>query len=104
MPKKVKSARGVTVDFDLLRIKEQISAEPAPLDVTARQKHIDSRVRRRLRNTKKSNLPTTPTTKSKPVVDVDASSPAVNENSVNFIDDVAVVPKQRAKPKQSTQD
>lgn len=98
MPKKVKSARGATVDFDLMKIKEQISSDPAPLDVKARQDHIDSRMRRRMRNIKKTPLSTTPLQKptaapaapaaTKAPVEVDAESPQINETPVEFIDDV----------------
>lgn len=52
--KKVRSAKGEMIDFDLLKIKEQIASEPAPLDVRARQDHIDARLRRRLRKVKKT--------------------------------------------------
>ena len=54
--KKVRSAKGEMVDFDLLKIKEQIVSEPAPLDVKARQDHIDQRLRRRLRKVKKTPI------------------------------------------------
>lgn len=52
--KKVRSAKGVTVDFGLLKIKEQLASEPAPIDVIARQDHIDQRLRRRMRTIKKT--------------------------------------------------
>lgn len=57
--KKVRSAKGQMVDFDLLKIKEQIASDPAPLDVKARQDHIDQRLRRRLRKVKKTTPPPT---------------------------------------------
>jgi len=68
--KKVRSAKGEMVDFDLLKIKEQIASEPAPLDVKARQDHIDQRLRRRLRKVKK-----TPIAPAAPVV-VEPTLPA----------------------------
>ncbi len=44
---KRRSARGDTVDFDLLRIKEQIAAGPKPVNVQSREEFIDRKVRRR---------------------------------------------------------
>jgi len=49
MGKKVRSARGAQVDFDLLRIKEQIASSPLPQDVKLRQDFIEKRLRRRLK-------------------------------------------------------
>jgi len=49
MTKKVRSAKGVQVDFDLLRIKEQIASSPPPMDVKKRQDFIEKRLRRRLK-------------------------------------------------------
>ena len=49
MSVKTKSAKGETVDFDLLKIKEQIASAPAPTDVKARQSFVDKRLRRRLK-------------------------------------------------------
>lgn len=56
MGKKVKSARGEVVDFDLLKIKEQMASAPPPTDVRARQDFIDKRLRRRLKKVQ-ANLP-----------------------------------------------
>lgn len=44
---KRRSARGDQVDFDLLRIKEQIAAGPKPVNVQSREEFIDRKVRRR---------------------------------------------------------
>ena len=52
MGKKVKSAKGEVVDFDLMKIKEQMAATPILPDVQARQDFIDKRLRRRLRKVK----------------------------------------------------
>ena len=49
MAKRVRSAKGVVVDFDLIAIKEQMASAPAPLDVKKRQDFIDRRMRRRLK-------------------------------------------------------
>lgn len=51
MANKVRSVRGVVVDFDLLRIKDQMQNAPAPSDVKKRENFID---KKRRRNTKKS--------------------------------------------------
>lgn len=55
MPKKVRSARGVTIDWDHLTIKNQMSSKPAPHTVQQRQDFIDSKMRRRV-NTVKGQL------------------------------------------------
>lgn len=49
MGKKARSARGVTVDFDLMKIKEQIASAPTPLEVKARQNFIEGRLKRRIK-------------------------------------------------------
>lgn len=47
MSNTVKSARGESVDFDMIRIKQQIAA--APTNVAPRESFIDSKFRRRLK-------------------------------------------------------
>lgn len=54
MGKKVRSARGVEVDFDLLKIKQQIAESPN-VNVTPRTEFVEKRLRRR---TKRSAVPT----------------------------------------------
>lgn len=49
MAKIVKSARGASVDFDLLKIKQQIASAPKPTDVKARESFIDQKFKRRLK-------------------------------------------------------
>lgn len=49
MPKIVKSARGNLVDFDLLKIKQQIGATPKTTNVKAREDFIDQKFKRRLK-------------------------------------------------------
>lgn len=51
MGKKYRSAKGELVDFDLLRIKQQMSAGTPPVDVQTRKDFIDRRLRRRLKKT-----------------------------------------------------
>ena len=49
MSKGVKSARGVVVDFDLLKIKQQIASAPKPAQVQVREDFIDQKFKRRLK-------------------------------------------------------
>ena len=49
MSKRVKSARGQLVDFDLLKIKEQIASAPPPVDVQQRQDFVERRLRRKVK-------------------------------------------------------
>lgn len=44
---KVRSARGEMVNFDALKIKEQLADRPAPLEVKAREDFVDRRLKRR---------------------------------------------------------
>lgn len=49
MSKKVRSARGDMVDFDLIKIKQQIASRPATSDVRARQDFIERKLHRRIK-------------------------------------------------------
>jgi hypothetical protein len=53
MGKKVRSARGEVIDFDLLKIKEQIAQTPPSVDVKKREEFIDKKFQRRLRKQKR---------------------------------------------------
>ena len=53
MPKKHRSAKGLMVDFDLLKIKQQIAAAPKTTDVKKREDFIDKKLRRRVKRIKK---------------------------------------------------
>lgn len=64
MGKKVRSARGEILDFDLLKIKEKMTTKPAPTDVRRRQDFIDKRLRRRI---KKASKPAEKSTDDKPI-------------------------------------
>lgn len=44
---KVRSARGVSVNFDELKIKQQLVETPTPVEVKARQDYVDQRLKRR---------------------------------------------------------
>jgi hypothetical protein len=52
MPKKVRTAKGQIIDFDLLRIKQQLGDAPKPANVQARQDFIDQKLRRRVKRVK----------------------------------------------------
>lgn len=52
MPKKVRTAKGVVIDFDLLKIKQKLVEGPKPQSVQARQDFIDSKLRRRMKKVK----------------------------------------------------
>lgn len=47
MPKLIRSARGQMVNFDLVLIKQEIAANAAPTNVSAREDFIENRIRRR---------------------------------------------------------
>ncbi len=45
----VRSAKGVLVDFDLIKIKQQMSTAPKPVVVEARENFIDNKFKRQLK-------------------------------------------------------
>lgn len=51
MANKVRSARGDIVDFDLIKIKQQIASRTPTQDVRARQDFIERKLHRRLKKT-----------------------------------------------------
>lgn len=53
MSNTVRSARGVLVDFDLIRIKQQIGSTPKPTTVQARENFVDQKFKRRLKKIKR---------------------------------------------------
>lgn len=69
MAKPVKSARGQLVDFDLLKIKQQIASAPKPTNVQAREAFIDQKFKRRIKKLKRDLVDVTA-----PVID-DPSEP-----------------------------
>lgn len=50
MTKMVRTARGDLVDFDLIKIKQQLADSPAPTEVTARENFVEKRLKRKLRS------------------------------------------------------
>lgn len=51
---KIKSMRGEIVDFDLIQIKQQIAASPAPIEVSERKQFINNKLQRRIKKAKDS--------------------------------------------------
>ena len=52
MPKIVKTLKGELIDFDLLKIKQEIGSAPAPIKVAERKNFIDNKLQRRIRRAK----------------------------------------------------
>ena len=104
MSVKAKSAKGEMVDFDLLKIKEQIAAAPAPTDVKARQSFVDKRLRRRLKKTS----PIAPKIQKEDANVSDLPQPEELNQEPKMIDDVPTEnpenqtnTKQKARPKKT---
>lgn len=81
MAKSVRSARGASVDFDLLKIKQQISTAPQPQAVAAREDFIDQKFKRKI---KKLN---------RELVDTDMAPPVEEQVSEPVKEDVVPLPK-----------
>lgn len=84
MPKKVRSAKGAIVDFDLIKIKEQIANSVPPADVKAREDFVDRRLRRRLRRS--TVRPPAPKLPSK-TVEVNPTIPGTNKVQSEMIEE-----------------
>lgn len=97
MAKRVRSAKGEIVDFDLLKIKEQIAAAPETMEVRSRQDFIERKLRRRMKIAPKITLPPkevrVPTEK---IVQIDAET----EQQTVIEVDTDKKTKQKARPKQ----
>jgi hypothetical protein len=52
MPKIVKSMKGEMVDFDILKIKQEMQSAPTPIEVSERKEFIDSKLQRKIRRAK----------------------------------------------------
>jgi hypothetical protein len=52
MSKSVKSARGEDVNFDIMKIKQQMASAPKSTTVKAREDFIDQKFKRRLKKMK----------------------------------------------------
>lgn len=97
MGKRVRSAKGEMVDFDLLKIKEQIATAPAPQDVRARQDFIEKRLRRRL---KKAQQPAPPVQKKQTAVEPKMPATEDLSEAPKMIDEVedTKTTRQKARP------
>lgn len=82
MAKPVKSARGDLVDFDLLKIKQQMASAPKPTNVRAREDFIDQKFKRRIKKLKSDVVSTTSPQSIDPVdlPDVDDIDADTDEN------------------------
>lgn len=77
-----RSARGEIVDFDLLRIKENLGAAPKPSTVKAREDFIDQKHKRRIRRmteTVASLRPSSPPVSAPPPAQVDSVTEEYDE-------------------------
>lgn len=87
----VRSAKGVLVDFDLIKIKQQMSTAPKPVVVEARENFIDNKFKRQLKKQVRdaielatSDILSTPTEqlvdiKNKPDNKLEPKTPVVEE-------------------------
>jgi hypothetical protein len=69
MPKVVRSAKGKEVNFDMLKIKQQIASAPKPTSVRAREDFIDQKFKRRLKRLKRGVAQKTADNKEEPKVE-----------------------------------
>lgn len=104
MARKTRSAKGVVVNFDLMKIKEQIASAPPSIDVRKRQDFIESRLRRR----PKKKLPDIPAPESTKEVDVEPALASVETEAAPMIEktvvkEPVVKKKSTVKKKTSTQ-
>lgn len=65
----VRSARGVRVDFDLLKIKKQMASAPKPTNVAARESFIDQKFKRKLKKIKREVQVVEPPLRAEPDID-----------------------------------
>ena len=103
MPKKVRSAKGEIVDFDLMKIKEQLNDAPEPMNVQARQDFIDQKMRRRLKKVrhKLDNAPLRGRKKASEPVDVDKKVAVKSTKQEEKIDEVVKTDEKSAPKKTS---
>lgn len=69
MSKTVKSARGQDVNFDLIKIKQQMASAPKTTNVKAREDFIDQKFKRRLRKLKRDVAADATSTDVQPEID-----------------------------------
>ncbi len=101
MGKKVRSAKGVLVDFDYLKIKEQLATAPTPIEVKERQDFIENRLKRRL----KKKLPVIEklAVDVAPVLPVPEDAVVAEEEDPQVVEvEKATTTKQKARKKKTT--
>lgn len=86
MPRKARSARGVIVDFDLMKIKEQIASAPTPVEVKTRQDFIENRVKRRLKKVQATVAVESAAVEAEPVLP-EPSTAALDATDSAYIED-----------------
>lgn len=97
-----RSARGEIVDFDLLKIKQQIASAPPSTDVTRRKDFIENRLRRR---TKKPVAVVAPVTVNKEMPTVSAEVTEAKEDVViekAQVTEIKTASKQKARTHKTT--
>lgn len=99
MGKKARSARGVVVDFDLMKIKEQMASAPTPLEVKTRQNFIENRLKRRL---KKVDLPKVESTKVESTPDMPEPAAAADESHIEDVAKLVEVDEEKEAPKKKS--
>lgn len=102
MPKGVRSARGEMVDFDLLRIKENLGAAPKATTVKAREDFIDSKFKRRMRRMTETvaakttvNAPTPTTKQAAPVAQTEDLVEDVSADLTEQFEDASIPAKKK---------
>lgn len=80
MTKMVRTARGELVDFDLIKIKQQLADSPAPTEVAARENFVEKRLKRKLRTK------TVPAVAQDPVATAPEIVPVVDEDLVPIVE------------------
>lgn len=95
MPKKVRTAKGKELDFDLLRIKQQMADQQEPAEVRQRQDFIDQKMRRRVKKVKDQLA----SAKKNKGVEVDPDLDVKSSKQAQKIDEVKP-PKRKIKRKQ----
>jgi len=102
MRRKARSARGVIVDFDLMKIKEQIASMPAPLEVKARQDFIENRLKRRLKKAQDAVIVESTKVEAEPKMPepaaVDIQAESYIETADSEVEPKKKTTKQKARP------
>jgi hypothetical protein len=83
MTKRARSARGELVDFDLLKIKQQLATTPVPVGVEQRRKFIDEKdgIKSTVRQVAPAPAPELPSALAIAMEAVQASEQAAGEAS-----------------------